>query len=295
MSGRVSNRTNGKQRDGRVAGWANRPARSPVRMAVGLIAVVALLSRTGVGTEILPEEYRGVGITERLGEQVDLDLTFVDHRGQAVRILGVHIGAGVVHSAIEDGLLPDVTNGFLPFVAGQIAYRAVRNRGTIGGSVAHADPAGDWPTALLVLGASAVIAGKDGRRSVALEDFQVGAFTVALEPEEVLCSLEIPALSPSACWGHYKVCRKPGEFAESIGTVVVDKDRGFARAVLGATDGAPILLPDVAERLKDSGADGFGVEEAKTAIAATGATFDSYLTQIHAVALSRAAKRAFAL
>ena len=207
---------------------------------------------------------------------------------------GLFIGAGVVHSAIEDGTLPDATNGFLPFVAGQIAYRAVRNRGTIGGSVAHADPAGDWPTALLVLGASVVIAGAGGRRTVALEDFQIGAFTVALEPEEVVCGIEIPALSASARWGHYKVCRKPGEFADSIGTVVVDPDRGFARAVLGATDGAPLMLPAVAERLQASGADGFGVEDAKQAIADAGATFDSYLTQIHAVALSRAAKGAFA-
>jgi carbon-monoxide dehydrogenase medium subunit len=207
---------------------------------------------------------------------------------------GLYVGAGVIHSAIEDGGLPDTTNGFLPFVAGQIAYRAVRNRGTIGGSVAHADPAGDWPTALLVLGAKVEIAGSAGRRSIALEDFQVGAFTVALEPEEVVCGIEIPALSAGARWGHYKVCRKPGEFADSIGTVVVDAERGFARAVLGATDGAPLMLPAVAERLAASGADGFGIDEAKQAIADAGATFDSYLTQIHAVALSRAAKGAFA-
>lgn len=207
---------------------------------------------------------------------------------------GLFIGAGVIHSTIEDGALPDATNGFLPFVAGQIAYRAVRNRGTIGGSVAHADPAGDWPTALLVLGANVEIAGPAGRRIIALEEFQIGAFTVALEPEEVVCGFEIPALSDSARWGHYKVCRKPGEFADSIGTVVVDPDRGFSRAVLGATDGAPLMLPAVAERLAASGADGFGIDEAKKSIADAGASFDAYLTQIHAVALSRAAKGAFA-
>ena len=217
------------------------------------------------------------------------ELGHVEQRGD-----GLFIGANVVHSAIEDGTLPDTTNGFLPFVAGQIAYRAVRNRGTIGGSVAHADPSGDWPTALLALSASAVIAGAGARRTVALEDFQLGAFTVALEPDEVVCGLEIPALSANARWGHYKVCRKPGEFADSIGAVVVDDDHGFARAVLGATDGAPLMLPKVAERLAASGADGFGIDEAKAAIADAGATFDSYLTQIHAVALSRAAKGAFA-
>ena len=217
------------------------------------------------------------------------ELGHVERRGDVL-----FVGAGVIHSAIEDELLPDATNGFLPFVAGQIAYRAVRNRGTIGGSVAHADPAGDWPTALLVLGASAVIAGTGARRTVALEDFQLGAFIVALEADEVLCGLEIPALSATARWGHYKVCRKPGEFADSIGTVVIDPERGFARVVLGATDGAPLMLPMVAELLAASGADGFGIDEAKQALADAGASFDSYLTQIHAVALSRAAKGAFA-
>ncbi len=221
-------------------------------------------------------------------------LGHVEQRGEGERDGGLFVGANVTHSAIEDGTLPDVTNGFLPFVAGQIAYRAVRNRGTIGGSVAHADPAGDWPTALLVLGAEVEIAGAAGRRRVALEDFQLGAFTVALEPDEVVCGFRIPALSAGARWGHYKVCRKPGEFAESIGAVVVDADRGFARAVLGATDGAPLMLPMVAELLAASGADGFGIDEAKQALADAGASFDSYLTQIHAVALSRAAKGAFA-
>ena len=67
-----------------------------------------------------------------------------------------------------------------------------------------------------------------------------------------------------------------------------------ARVVLGATDGAPLMLPAVAERLAASGAEGFGVDEAKQALADAGASFDSYLTQIHAVALSRAAKGAFA-
>jgi len=58
----------------------------------------------------------------------------------------VTIGACVTHAAIEDGAVPDPANGMLAAVAGGIAYRAVRNRGTIGGSLAHADPAADWPS-----------------------------------------------------------------------------------------------------------------------------------------------------
>ena len=61
-------------------------------------------------------------------------------------------GAGITHAMIEDGRVPDATPGWLSSIAGDIAYRAVRNRGTIGGSLAHADPAADWLSALTALG-----------------------------------------------------------------------------------------------------------------------------------------------
>ena len=202
------------------------------------------------------------------------------------------VGAGVTHAAIEDGAVPDVTNGMMRFVAGQIAYRAVRNRGTIGGSVAHADPAADWPTALLALGADAAVVGRGGERVLALADFQVGAFTVALEADEVVAGLLVPKLSAGARWGYYKICRKPGEFAESIGAVVFDPARDHCRVVLGATDGAPLQVPALAERVRASRE--VGIDDAKAALAGQGASFDDYLTQIHAVALSRAVEGAFA-
>ena len=80
---------------------------------------------------------------------------------------GVRIGAGVTHAAIEDGKVPDPSGGLLQRVAGGIAYRSVRNHGTIGGSVALADPAADWPACLLALGATARISGPSGTTSFA--------------------------------------------------------------------------------------------------------------------------------
>ena len=74
------------------------------------------------------------------------------------------IGACVTHAQIEDGRIPDVTAGLLAHVARAIAYRAVRNRGTIGGSLAHADPAADWLTAMIALDASLELQGADGKR-----------------------------------------------------------------------------------------------------------------------------------
>lgn len=216
------------------------------------------------------------------------DLRKIEDRGDSV-----FIGAAVTHAMIEDGAVPEPSNGMLRFVAGQIAYRAVRNRGTVGGSIAHADPAADWPTALRVLGAEAVVAGPGGEKSVPLADFQIGPFTVALEPDEIVAGLSIPKLSPDAKWGYYKVCRKPGEFADSLGTVVIDEALGNFRAVLGANDGAPADLDAVAEKLR-GGATSVSIDEVKAVLADAGMAFDEYHEQIHAVSISRAVKEAFA-
>src|SRR5262245_61563170 len=87
----------------------------------------------------------------------------------------VTVGATVTHAAIEDGRVPDPAGGFLSRVARGIAYRAVRTRGTIGGSLAHADPSADWLTCLTALRAEVVIAGPTGSRRVPLSGFVRGA------------------------------------------------------------------------------------------------------------------------
>src|SRR3954447_21966223 len=93
---------------------------------------------------------------------------------------GVTIGACVTHAAIEDGTVPDPTNGMLQSVAAGIAYRAVRNRGTVGGSLAHADPAADWPTVLAALGAELLVVGPGGKRTVPVADLMLGMFMTTL-------------------------------------------------------------------------------------------------------------------
>src|SRR5262245_4899705 len=96
---------------------------------------------------------------------------------------GVMIGATVTHAAIEDGRVPDPTGGFLARVARGIAYRAVRTRGTIGGSLAHADPSGDWLACLTALGAEAVIANGTTFR-VPLSSFMRRAMETQLAPTD---------------------------------------------------------------------------------------------------------------
>jgi carbon-monoxide dehydrogenase medium subunit len=152
------------------------------------------------------------------------------------------MGAGVTHAMIEDGRVEDPTRGYLRHVAGGIAYRSVRNRGTVGGSLAHADPAADWPAALRALDAVAVIEGPDGERQVPLAEFQRGLMETALGAAEVLKGVLLPRLSGKARWSYKKFCRKAGEFAHSIAAVVVDPSLGIANVVVGAIGGKPLRL-----------------------------------------------------
>jgi carbon-monoxide dehydrogenase medium subunit len=190
---------------------------------------------------------------------------------------GLTLGAGITHAAIEDRRVPDVTAGMLPRVAGQIAFRAVRNRGTLGGSLAHGDPAADWVTCLAALGAEVVIRGRAGRRQVAVADLMRGAFETGLEADELLTAIRVPRLAGGARWGYYKVCRKIGELAEAVAAVVHDPERGVYRAVVGATHGSPIVIAEA----RDAGA-------AAEVMAAAAQGFDDYETQVHEVALRRA-------
>ena len=152
----------------------------------------------------------------------------------------VTIGACVTHAAIDDGLVPDVGNGVLAHVAANIAYRAVRNRGTIGGSLCHADPAADWGTVLTALDAVVLLQGPDGTRSLRVADFIMGAFRTALLPGEILRAIRIARLSGDARWGYEKACRKPGDFAHAMAAVLLDGNT--RRVVIGALGSKPLRL-----------------------------------------------------
>jgi carbon-monoxide dehydrogenase medium subunit len=171
-------------------------------------------------------------------------------------------------------------------VASNIAYRAVRNRGTIGGSVVHADPAADWCSTLMVLGATAIAAGADGRREIPLERFFTGIFETALEAGEMLVALRVPKLSARARRGYWKFCRKTGEFPQAIGTALDDRDRGIARAVIGALQGPPRLVGDAKALIEKPTAQALAA-----ATDGAGLTQDPYSRQLHAVALRRAIER----
>ena len=199
----------------------------------------------------------------------------------------LRLGACWTHAEIEDGTIEDPTRGLLAHVARGIAYRAVRNRGTVGGSLAHADPAADWLTTMAVLGATIIIQGTGGTRSCPAAAFVQGPFATALASAELIVAIEVPRLSPAARWGYHKVCRKTGEFARAIGAAVVDERRGLARVVSGATGGAPIELPRTAACLAEAGATAASAMVADELAAARGTA----PWQVHAVAVRRALAR----
>jgi aerobic carbon-monoxide dehydrogenase medium subunit len=157
------------------------------------------------------------------------------------------LGACITHADIEDGRVPDVTRGAMRRVAANIAYRAVRNRGTVGGSLSHADPSADWVSSLTALGASLSLRAAKGTRRVAMKDFILGALESVMEPGEMLEAVHVPVMSPSARWAYVKSCRKTGEFAHAIGAVLIDPDAGMARVVIGAVEAAPIVVDDAGE------------------------------------------------
>jgi carbon-monoxide dehydrogenase medium subunit len=161
------------------------------------------------------------------------------------------IGASVTHAELEDRPLVDCAP--LAQVARGVAYRSVRNRGTVGGSLAHADPAADWPLALAALNATVLMVGPKGEREIGAAQFTRSAFATVLADDEIVESVRVPKLSAGARWGYYKFCRKTGEFPDAAAAVLLDPQRRVARLFVGALDRAPQSLDSVARALAEQG------------------------------------------
>jgi carbon-monoxide dehydrogenase medium subunit len=207
----------------------------------------------------------------------------------------VSLGACVTHAAIEDGRILDPSRGLMPRVASGLAYRAIRTRGTIGGSLALADPAAEWPTVLAALDGGVALRGPGGARTVPCRDFVVGTYETKLAPDEIVESIRVPKLSGAARWGYLKFCRKSGEFASSLVAVVRDPQRNYARAVLGAANGAPLLLRRTSELLAGAARrDALEAAIGADLDAAKERRFDDFQRSLHAVIAQRAAQQALA-
>lgn len=136
------------------------------------------------------------------------ELAFLREDGDTIRI-----GALTRHHRLETD--PTVARRLpvLHDAMRHVAHLAIRNRGTIGGSLSHADPAAELPMLALLLDAELTIAGPTGRRTMAAADFFLGALTTALEPDELLVEIAMPCLPEGTGWDVQELARRAGDFA----------------------------------------------------------------------------------
>jgi carbon-monoxide dehydrogenase medium subunit len=149
----------------------------------------------------------------------------------------LRIGALVRHKECERSDVLRGRYGVLGSAAPQISDPIVRNLGTVCGSLAHADPQGDWGSALLAANARVVAEGPSGTREIPLAEFLLGPFTTALEPTEVVTEARVPAPGPRTGGSYLKLERKVGDFATAAVGVQVELDDGgrIARAGIALT------------------------------------------------------------
>jgi aerobic carbon-monoxide dehydrogenase medium subunit len=153
----------------------------------------------------------------------------------------LRIGALVRHKDCERSSVLKGRFGVLGDAAPQISDPIVRNLGTVAGSLAHADPQGDWGSALMAAGARVVARGSEGTREIAIDDLFEGPFTTTLEPTEVITEVRVPDPGPRAGGTYLKLERKVGDFA----TVGVAVHLSFSNGTVGS---AGIALTGVGPR-----------------------------------------------
>ncbi|MHB1593940.1 MAG: FAD binding domain-containing protein [Streptosporangiaceae bacterium] len=210
----------------------------------------------------------------------------------------VRYGAATTHSRFEDRAVPDAGGGLMAAAAGGIGYRAVRNRGTIAGSLAHADASAEWPVVLAALGATIHTRSVRGTRELPAAGFLQGFFTSVLAGDEIIVAVEVPVLGPDATWGFLKFARKDGEFAESLAVAVLRWAGGrvaHAELWLGAAREIPlaVVLPE-----GEIGGTGAVVARDRLATAvrdvvgAARTAEERYRLNLHVTTLSRALRQA---
>jgi carbon-monoxide dehydrogenase medium subunit len=136
------------------------------------------------------------------------------------------VGAMTRHSDVASSPAVRAACPLLARAAGLIGYPAIRNRGTLGGSIVHADPASEMPCVALTLDAELVVIGPGGRRTIPAGDFFVSHFTTSLEPDELLVEVRYPRLEDGDGWEFVEFSRKNGDFAVAAVAVEVRRRNG---------------------------------------------------------------------
>jgi carbon-monoxide dehydrogenase medium subunit len=160
------------------------------------------------------------------------DLRYVEERGDHLAI-----GAMTLEHSLEDASVVRSSYSLLHDTAGVIADPLVRNMATVGGNIAHADPANDHPATMLAYDATVVAKGPRGERTIAIDDFFTGLFENALSDDEILTEIRIPKPGAGSGGAYTKLERKVGDYAISAAAVQLRLDGGtIAEARIGLTN-----------------------------------------------------------
>jgi carbon-monoxide dehydrogenase medium subunit len=210
-----------------------------------------------------------------------------DLRGIRISDAGVTLGAMVRWRDIEDDERLETAHPLLKAAISHVAHYQIRNRGTVGGSVAHADPAAEMPGIAITCDAEIAVVGKSGAHVIQAADFFQGALTTALTPDEIIVEIRLPAWPAGRRWGFQEFARRRGDFAMAAAAVFYDQDeRGKARnahvGVIGVGD-RPLRLTAVENVLNGESIDEATIAKAD---AATSAAVDPQ-DDIHASAAYR--------
>lgn len=174
------------------------------------------------------------------------ELAFIEVRGDSVVI-----GALTRHREIEQSPLIASKLPVMSVAMRHVAHLAIRNRGTIGGSLSHADPAAELPMLAIFYDATIVVQGPAGRREIAAESFFVDALTNCLEPDEIVVEVEVP-IPQQHGWAFEEVARRFGDFALASIAVSVSRSashlQGARVAAMGVAD-TPLRLRAVEDRI----------------------------------------------
>jgi carbon-monoxide dehydrogenase medium subunit len=165
---------------------------------------------------------------------------------------GLALGALTRHAGLEAPL--PVLGDRLAAVARQVGHTAIRTRGTVTGSLAHADPAAEWPAVFTCWpGCTVRAAGRRGTREVAVEELFRGYLTASLEPDELLTELFVPGLPPDTGFGFAEFSRRHGDFALAGAAALAERHGdgtcGDVRLVLLGAGATPVAVPDVGAAL----------------------------------------------
>jgi len=216
---------------------------------------------------------------------------------------GIRIGALATHASVATSEVVRDGCPMLAEAAALIGDRQVRNRGTIGGSVAHADPGADYPTVVKALGATITAVGKSGSREIAADDFFTGIFTTALEPGELVTSVQVPVTAGGAGAAYVKHKHPASGYAVAAVAAVVATGGGKctrARLVIGGVTGVPADAKEAGSALEGSAVSEEAIAAASVQVAgalggALGDTYASaaYRTHLATVLARRALRTAF--